>query len=110
MKILLIKPSCTVYKSDPTLPSATLPYGIAYLASYLLSKGEDVKVIDALSEGINCIKKETNKTKREEIQKNRLSTDSNIFGNLALLKNISISFYIKRWFLSEKVNTTPENQ
>jgi len=63
MKILLIKPSCTVYKSDPTLPSATLPYGIAYLASYLLSKGEQVKVIDSLSEGIDCIKKEKNKTK-----------------------------------------------
>ena len=62
MKILLIKPSCTVYKSDPTLPSATLPYGIAYLASYLLSKGEQVKVIDSLSEGIDCIKKEKNKT------------------------------------------------
>jgi len=63
MKILLIKPSCTVYKSDPTLPSATLPYGIAYLASYLLSKGEQVRVIDSLSEGINCVKKEKNKTK-----------------------------------------------
>ena len=63
MKILLIKPSCTVYKSDPTLPSATLPYGIAYLASYLLSKGEDVEVIDALSEGINNIKRYKNKTK-----------------------------------------------
>lgn len=63
MKILLIKPSCTVYKSDPTLPSATLPYGIAYLASYLLSKGEQVKVIDALSEGIDCVKKEKKRTK-----------------------------------------------
>lgn len=63
MRILLIKPSCTVYKSDPTLPSATLPFGIAYLASYLLSKGEQVKVIDSLSEGIDCIKKEKNKTK-----------------------------------------------
>lgn len=63
MKILLIKPSCTVYKSDPTLPSATLPFGIAYLAAYLLSKGEQVAVIDSLSEGIDCIKKGKNKTK-----------------------------------------------
>jgi len=62
MRILLIKPSCTVYKSDPTLPSATLPYGIAYLASYLLSKGGQIKVIDSLSEGIDCLKKEKNKT------------------------------------------------
>lgn len=56
MKILLIKPSCTVYKSDPTLPSATPPFGLAYLASYLLSKGQEVKIVDALSEGINNIK------------------------------------------------------
>lgn len=63
MKILLIKPSCTIYKSDPTLPSATLPYGIAYLASYLRSKGEEIAVIDALSEGINNIKKEKGKIK-----------------------------------------------
>lgn len=63
MKTLLIKPSSTVYKPDPTLPSATLPFGIAYLAAYLLSKGEEVEVIDALSEGINNIKKGKNKTK-----------------------------------------------
>lgn len=63
MKILLIKPSCTVYKSDPTLPAATLPYGIAYLAGYLRSKGEVVGIIDALSEGINNIKKEKGKVK-----------------------------------------------
>lgn len=63
MKILLIKPSCTVYKSDPTLPSATLPFGIAYLAGYLLSKGEEVMLLDALSEGINNIEKDKIKTK-----------------------------------------------
>lgn len=63
MKILLIKPSCTIYKSDPTLPAATFPFGIAYLASYLLSKNQEVKVIDALSEGINNIEKDETKTK-----------------------------------------------
>ena len=73
MKIILIKPSCTVYESDPTLPAATLPYGIAYLAGYLRSKGEVVDVIDALSEGINNIKKEKGKIKiglsNKEIEK-----------------------------------------
>ena len=63
MKILLIKPSCTVFKSDPTLPSATLPFGIAYLAGYLLSKGEEVLLLDALSEGIGNIEKDGAKTK-----------------------------------------------
>lgn len=63
MRILLIKPSCTVYKPDPTLPSATLPFGIAYLASFLLSKGEQVGVIDALSEGIDNAQKFKNKTR-----------------------------------------------
>lgn len=61
MKILLIKPSCTIYKLDPTLPSATLPFGIAYLANFLISKGEEVSVVDALSEGINYIEKDENK-------------------------------------------------
>ncbi|HDZ00221.1 MAG TPA: radical SAM protein [Nitrospirae bacterium] len=61
MRILLIKPSCTVYTGDPTQPSATLPFGIAYLASYLLSKGEDVMVIDALSEGIKNIEQYENR-------------------------------------------------
>ncbi len=63
MKILLVKPSCTVYKADPSLPSATLPFGIAYLASYLLEKGEEVIVIDAPSEGIKNIERYENKTK-----------------------------------------------
>src|SRR3989338_7631210 len=63
MKILLIKPSSTIFKLDPTLPSATLPLGIAYLASYLLSKGEEVMLVDALSEGINNINKDEAKTK-----------------------------------------------
>lgn len=73
MKIILIKPSCTIYESDPTLPAATLPYGIAYLAGYLRSKGEVVDVIDALSEGINNIKKEKGKIRiglsNKEIEK-----------------------------------------
>lgn len=63
MRILLIKPACTVYKSDPTLPSATLPFGIAYLAAHLLSKGEEVCLIDALSEGIKDINRGKNKTR-----------------------------------------------
>lgn len=63
MKILLIKPPCTVYNIDPTLPAATLPFGIAYLASFLLSKGEDVEIIDALSEGINNIERGDHKTR-----------------------------------------------
>lgn len=84
MRVLLIKPSCTVYKSDPTLPAATLPFGIAYLASYLLSKGEQVKVIDSLSEGIGCIEKEKNCTKiglsDEEIEKRIRGFNPDIVG------------------------------
>lgn len=63
MKILLIKPASTIYHNDPTSPSATLPYGIAYLASFLENKGEEVALIDALSQGINTIKKGKKKSK-----------------------------------------------
>lgn len=51
-----------------------------------------------------------NKVKRKEIQKKRLSTDIYIFGNLALLKNISVGYYARRWFLAQKENVTQENQ
>lgn len=84
MRILLIKPPCTVYKSDPTLPSATLPFGIAYLAGFLLSKGEDVEVIDALSEGINNVQKFKGKTRiglsDEEIKKRIIDFNPDVVG------------------------------
>lgn len=63
MKILLIKPSCTIYKSDPTQPSATFPFGLAYLAGYLLSKSKEVVLVDALSQGINNIEEDETRTK-----------------------------------------------
>jgi len=94
MKILLIKPSCTVYKADPTLPSATLPFGIAYLASYLLSKGEEVMLIDALSEGIENIERFENKTKiglsDEEIERRIREFKPDIVG----ITSMFTSFYL----------------
>lgn len=94
MKILLIKPSCTVYKSDPTLPSATLPFGIAYLASYLLSKGEGVMVVDALSEGIKNIELYEHKTKiglpDKEIEKRIREFEPDIVG----ITSMFTAFYL----------------
>jgi len=56
MKILLIYPPITAYISDT--PSPTPPLGLAYIAAVLEENNYDVKIIDALTEGLdNCEKK-----------------------------------------------------
>lgn len=50
-KVLLIYPPSTVCFGDPTVPSATPPLGIGYIASYLEKFGYRVVVLDAMAEG-----------------------------------------------------------
>jgi len=81
------------------------------LSFYLLLTGNFISSSN-ICKGIlwNLTNFTKNKAKRRVIQKNRLSTDTNIFGSLALLKNIGVNYYINRWFLSQKENVTQENQ
>ena len=53
MKILLIIPPITIYKQYPTGSIPTYHMGLAYISSYLMSKGVEVRVLDALAEGFN---------------------------------------------------------
>jgi len=55
MKILLIFPPVTIYGSDPTFPGANPPFGLAYIAAYLVKNGYEVKILDALALGIDQI-------------------------------------------------------
>ncbi len=52
MKVTLIEPNIISRTFNSTI-AASLPLGIAYLSSYLLFRGIDVQVIDAIGEGIN---------------------------------------------------------
>lgn len=63
MKVLLIFPPSTIYGEDPTVPGATPPLGLAYIASYLESHGYQVKILDALSLGIDNLVREEGKTR-----------------------------------------------
>lgn len=50
-RTLLIFPPSTVYFGDPTVPVATPPLGLAYLAGYLEKYGFPVAILDAVAEG-----------------------------------------------------------
>lgn len=63
MKVLLVFPSSTIYGEDPTVPGATPPLGLAYIASYVESHGYQVKILDALSLGIDNLVREEGKTR-----------------------------------------------
>ncbi|MCL5985056.1 MAG: B12-binding domain-containing radical SAM protein [Actinobacteria bacterium] len=71
MKILLVFPTATIYKSDPTVPGANIPLGLAYIAGYLEENGYQVEILDALASGIDNIVKDREKTRvglsKEEI-------------------------------------------
>lgn len=56
MKIIIINPPCLDRRSNYT-SAATMPLGIAYLAAYLKKNGIDVKIIDALGEAIDRIRR-----------------------------------------------------
>ena len=59
-KTLLIFPPMTIYREDLSQPATSLPLGLAYIASYLREKNTcEVRIIDALTEGINNVKKTT---------------------------------------------------
>lgn len=60
MRILLFCPTMTVRGSDTTTPGATPPLGLASVAAYLETKGHDVKIIDAIAEGLNIVKRTKN--------------------------------------------------
>lgn len=49
-KTLLIMPPSTVYKGDPTIPTVTIPLGLAYLAAYLEKNNYPVKILDCVTE------------------------------------------------------------
>ncbi|MCK4325307.1 cobalamin-dependent protein [bacterium] len=51
MKVLLIFPPTTVYESDPTVPAAALPLGLAYIAAYLEKHDYGVRILDTVTLG-----------------------------------------------------------
>jgi magnesium-protoporphyrin IX monomethyl ester (oxidative) cyclase len=63
MKILLIVPPTTTYGADPTVPVAYPPLGLAYIAGFLEKAGHEVKILDAITSGIDIIAKEKNRTR-----------------------------------------------
>lgn len=50
-KTLLIFPPSTIYGGDPTVPTVTIPLGLAYLASHLEKFDFPVKILDTVAEG-----------------------------------------------------------
>ena len=57
MKVLLLWPPMTVYFPDPKIPASSPPLGLAYIAALLEQHGYEVKIVDALAEGLKTIEK-----------------------------------------------------
>ncbi|MFH1888561.1 MAG: radical SAM protein [Candidatus Omnitrophota bacterium] len=58
MKILLINPPITRHESDPLAGEAgNLPLGLCYIAAYLKKNNYEVRVLDAMAEGVGNIEK-----------------------------------------------------
>lgn len=55
MRVLLMMPPVTVHKPDPKRPRPNVPLGLAYLAAYLERSGHEVRVLDALAQGIQRV-------------------------------------------------------
>lgn len=60
MKITLINPP-TIDRKDNITLAITMPLGLAYLASYLKAECHELKIIDAIGEGITSLKDYRNK-------------------------------------------------
>jgi len=58
MKILLIFPPMTIYGSDPTVPGVNPPLGLGYIGACLQKNGYGVRIIDALSQGVDNVIKQ----------------------------------------------------
>ena len=61
-KVLLIAPPSTVYSGDPTIPSITIPLGLAYLAAYLEKYKLPVEILDCVAEGDKYFNKKEKST------------------------------------------------